>query len=220
MENGSAKAPVGGQLSGASGTPNQEGYQDTVRPSSKGQRAVGREDILAAGTGTHRGGKDDATSHPETGHLDKENPCPEEGHVAAPEELHTWDNNIASHRGKQADHPTDTVMANVGELELSLESSIKFVEPTNEIIRETQFHLTNRNIYNDILASIGLDSPTTSQEKGRGSGATDLKNGQGIQRVSTPIRNSASSLIALGKHVLTPRQGRMWEARNKSPLGG
>lgn len=43
---------------------------------------------------------------------------------------------------------------------------------------------------------------------------------QGMQGVSTPIRNSASSLIAMGKQVLTPRQGRIWETRNKSPLGG
>lgn len=38
---------------------------------------------------------------------------------------------------------------------------------------------------------------------------------QGRERslVDTPIRNSASNLIALGQHILTPRQGRMWNVR-------
>ena len=37
--------------------------------------------------------------------------------------------------------------------------------------------------------------------------------------VNTPIHNSATNLIALGKHVLTPGQEKKWEFRNKSPLG-
>ena len=62
-------------------------------------------------------------------------------------------------------------------------------------------------VYKDIMASIGLDSPNTSSET-RGDAAST--HDQGTSFVNTPIRNSASSLIALGKHIITPRQGRLW----------
>ena len=91
---------------------------------------------------------------------------------------------------------------------------------STEVILETQLNSSSRgkgSIYNDILASIGLDSPTPSIETRR---EEDSNSSPRAQLVNTPIRNSASSLIALGKHVLTPRQGRIWELRNKSPLGG
>ena len=86
-----------------------------------------------------------------------------------------------------------------------------------EVIPETQaWHLNgNSNMFKEILASIGLDSPTASHELGG-----HLQRGSpGIHHGNTPIRNSAESLIALGKHMFTPRQGRRWEERNKGPLG-
>ena len=67
------------------------------------------------------------------------------------------------------------------------------------------------------MASIGLDSPTPSHDLRDGG---YINNASRTQVISTPIRNSATSLIALGKHIMTPRQGRIWELRNKSPLGG
>jgi hypothetical protein len=92
-----------------------------------------------------------------------------------------------------------------------------------EVIPETQLHQASRNknnIYNDIMASIGLDSPTSSQDtRGEGRGNAPAHDPT-LHLASTPIRNSAASLMALGKHVLTPRQGRLWEHRSKSPLGG
>ena len=79
-----------------------------------------------------------------------------------------------------------------------------------DIIWETQPPPINNNkgrVYKDIMASIGLDSPNTSSEtRGDAASAHD----QGTSFVNTPIRNSASSLIALGKHIITPRQGRLW----------
>lgn len=89
-----------------------------------------------------------------------------------------------------------------------------------EVILETQLYPSNRNtghVYKEIMASIGLDSPTPSQDIGRWDGNIVSPR---VQHVSTSIRNSASSLVALGKHVLTPRQGRIWELRSRSPLGG
>ena len=89
-----------------------------------------------------------------------------------------------------------------------------------EVILETQLHPSNRNtgnVYKEIVASIGLDSPTPSQDIGRWDGNIVSPR---AQHVSTPIRNSASSLVALGKHVFTPRQGRIWKFRSRSRLGG
>ena len=89
-----------------------------------------------------------------------------------------------------------------------------------EVILETQLNPSSRSkgsIYNDIMASIGLDSPTPSHETRRGENSNTSPR---AQLINTPICNSASSLIALGKHVLTPRQGRIWELRKKPPLGG
>lgn len=60
-----------------------------------------------------------------------------------------------------------------------------------------------------------------AQEKKRGREDINENNqGVGGQRISTPIRSSAASLMALGQHVLTPRQGRAWEFRSKFPLVG
>lgn len=89
---------------------------------------------------------------------------------------------------------------------------------TAEVIFETQFNRNNKdNVYKDIMVSIGLDNPTPSHELRVGE---DNNISPKAQSISTPIRNSATSLIALGKHVLTPRQGRIWELRSKSLVGG
>lgn len=63
------------------------------------------------------------------------------------------------------------------------------------------------SMYKDIMASIGLDSPNTSTET---RGGENREHVQGASLTNTPIRNSASSLIALGKHIITPRQGKLW----------
>lgn len=92
-----------------------------------------------------------------------------------------------------------------------------------EVIPETPLNRDikiRNNIYNDIMASIGLDSPTSSQDtrgddRGKGS-----KKDTTPHTVNTPVCNNAASLMALGKHVLIPREGRLWEYRSKSPLGG
>ena len=86
-----------------------------------------------------------------------------------------------------------------------------------EVIPETQACQLNGNgkIFKEILASIGLNSPTSSHEIGSNSQRGSLDTQQG----NTPIRNIAESLIALGKHMFTPRHGRSWEGRSKSPLG-
>ena len=89
-----------------------------------------------------------------------------------------------------------------------------------EVILETQFHQHTKDrgkFYNEIMASIGLDSPTSSTEE---RGNEDTYQEPGNQVAATPIRNSAANLMALGKHVFTPRQGRIWEFKGKSPLGG
>ena len=85
-----------------------------------------------------------------------------------------------------------------------------------EVILETQLHPSNmseRYVYNDILISIGLDSPIASRDKRDKDRNRNyaFNQGQIAQGVNTPIRNYANSLIALGKHVLTPNQGRIWE---------
>lgn len=86
-----------------------------------------------------------------------------------------------------------------------------------EMIYETQLNPTNRDIYNDILASIGIDSPNIYKKTWRG---MDYNQSQEKQLDNTPICNSANSLMALGKYVLTPRQARIWELRNISALRG
>ena len=77
-----------------------------------------------------------------------------------------------------------------------------------EVTFETQFDLTNMNkcsVYNEIMASIGLDSPTTSREKWGREDTEEYNKGKGGQVVNTPIRNNMASLMALGKDVLTPK---------------
>jgi hypothetical protein len=69
------------------------------------------------------------------------------------------------------------------------------------------------------MASIGLDSPTSSlEDRGREETIT-YEQESGSPLAITPIRNSAANLLALGKHALTPRHGRIWEFKGKSPLG-
>ena len=82
-----------------------------------------------------------------------------------------------------------------------------------EEIPETQACQLNGNekLFKEILASIGLDSPSASHELGSHS----QRGNPGILQGYTPIRNSAESLIALGRHMFTPRQGKSWEDRNK-----
>jgi hypothetical protein len=82
-----------------------------------------------------------------------------------------------------------------------------------DIIWETQPNPVNHNkgsIYNDILASIGLDSPNISLETRR----EDVM--EQNQVANTPTRSSAISLMALGKHVLTPRQEKIWSMDGNS----
>lgn len=63
-----------------------------------------------------------------------------------------------------------------------------------------------------MLVENGLDSPTPSHEVNR-SIMSGRPNGElGAYGISFPIRDSATNLIVLGQHILTPKQG-------KSPLG-
>ena len=85
-----------------------------------------------------------------------------------------------------------------------------------EVIRKTQFFpkITNQGrMYKDIVANIGLDGPNTSTESRR---MKSNERNRAESLVNTPIRNNTSSLIALGQHILTPRQGRLWNG-NTSP---
>lgn len=84
-----------------------------------------------------------------------------------------------------------------------------------EVIPKTQPLPLIGKVYKDILASIGLDSPTPSHDT-RG---TLQGEEQSAHHANTPIRNNATNLMAIGNHIFTPRQGRMWESRNRSPLG-
>jgi hypothetical protein len=92
-----------------------------------------------------------------------------------------------------------------------------------EVICETQFYHNTRNtgkLYNEIMASIELDSPTSSLEDRVREDVTTYDQDSGSPLATTPIRNSAANLLALGKHALTPSYGRIWEFKGKSPLGG
>lgn len=87
-----------------------------------------------------------------------------------------------------------------------------------EVVPETQpLPLNGKGMkYKEILASIGLDSPTSSHDtRGNERGEEN-----GLQRGNTPIRSSAASLMALNNYMFSPRQGSLWEGRNKPPLGG
>lgn len=77
---------------------------------------------------------------------------------------------------------------------------------SHEVIWKTQplSQIKNGSMYKDIMASIGLDSPNISTDTTRDEISG---NEQGASLANTPIRNNTSSLIALGKHVLIPRQG-------------
>lgn len=86
-----------------------------------------------------------------------------------------------------------------------------------KVIPETQPLLLNGKgmKYKKILASIELDSPTSSHNyRGIVPGEE-----QGLQHGNTPIRNSAASLMVLSNYMFSPRQGKIWESRNKPPLG-
>ena len=139
-------------------------------------------------------------------------------------ELHQLHNgNMSQHLRLQYEAPIDIVMETEEDPHPSQETSHPPLGLPPDVMLETQFNMSNRfksNIYKDILASIGLDNPTTSQ-KARGRERNSYFNQLLVGHLaSTPICNSASSLMALGQHAMTPRQWRIWESRNKSPLGG
>lgn len=73
------------------------------------------------------------------------------------------------------------------------------------VIIERQFNTNNKikgSIYNDIMASIGLDNPTPSHEtKTRKNNNIDSI----VQLIITPICNCATSLVALRKPTFTPK---------------
>ena len=128
------------------------------------------------------------------------------------------------HQGQRGDKDwtfsTDVVMGTEVDPPPMREISVAAHTSSTEVIWKTQLNpisTTHGKIYKVIMASIGLDCPTPSHETRIGE---DNNFSPRTQLVTTPIRNSATSLITFGKHVLTPRQGRIWELRNKSPLGG
>lgn len=139
------------------------------------------------------------------------------GEVAGPSQQRLASNSPP--RDKLGEYSSDTEMERlVGQIPRTVIHHSIHAPP--EVILKTQLLTHSRtrgSVYNNNMASIGLNSPTPSQEIMRGE---DNHASPGAQHVNTTIRNSASSLMALGKHVLTPRHGRIWEFRNKSPLGG
>lgn len=111
----------------------------------------------------------------------------------------------------------------LGELVDSTHKGTPYKEIPPDIIMETQMTCRENNInevYREMLIEIGLDSPSPSHERRRNNeGNITPKWGQTDTGVSSPVRSSAASLMALGQHALTPRQRRLWEERGKSPLG-
>ena len=88
------------------------------------------------------------------------------------------------------------------------------------MVRESQVQPNSKNkgsVDNEILANIRLDSPTTSYETRNE--RVNTRYGHEDQLISTPFRVIASSLVALGKHEFTSRQGRSWTYGNKSLPG-
>lgn len=74
-----------------------------------------------------------------------------------------------------------------------------------EIIWKTQplsKTINQGRMYKDIMVSIGLNSPNNLMES---RGEENREHNQVASLVNTPIRNSVSSLIALGQHMLTRR---------------
>ena len=91
-----------------------------------------------------------------------------------------------------------------------------------EVIKETQLfsHYDRGKAYNDILASIGLDSPTPSHEARLEEGHIRIEQGLESHIVSMPMGNNETSLITLGQQAPPPRQGRSWTYTSNSLLGG
>lgn len=94
------------------------------------------------------------------------------------------------------------------------------------IIPETQFtsygkeegKVKRGSAYKAILASVRLDSPTSSQETW--CGERNQPNQELVNYLmNTPIRKSAASAVALGQHRLSPKQGMIWKSKGISPLG-
>lgn len=80
--------------------------------------------------------------------------------------------------------------------------------PLPEVIFEKQSNPSNKhkdNIYNEISASIGLECLTSSREERGKEEINAHYQGPNGQVANTPIQSSATSLMVLGKHVLTPR---------------
>lgn len=119
-------------------------------------------------------------------------------------------------------HPLDTIVA-FGK-DYTIEGMT--IQPSYElplaIIPETQFtsHEGENNrssAYQAILASVGLDSLTTSQETWY-EGEHNMPNQTlGKYLMNTPTRRSAGSLVPLGQHRLSPRHGRIWKNKVNPP---
>lgn len=131
--------------------------------------------------------------------------------------------NKAQHLNEMADVMLDMEMNMEGYQQRRKELPHPTMHVHSGVIPETQLNGYNSdkgNICNAILASIRLDSPTPSRETWGGEGMPTNEHGHALPLVNIPICSSGTSLLALGKHVLTPRQGRVREHMNKSPLGG
>ena len=73
------------------------------------------------------------------------------------------------------------------------------------------------SMYNDIISSIGVDSPNTSTESRR---EEVREHNQDTSLIDITIRNSVSSLMAIEEHELTPRQRNMWNVSTSLPIKG
>lgn len=94
----------------------------------------------------------------------------------------------------------------------ALDPSTKYSRLAPEIILETQLLIGEKNRKNkhkEIMANLGLDSPNSSKDSRNNRDGRDTNHGTSPQYASTPIRNNAANLMALGQHELTPGQGRI-----------
>ena len=110
--------------------------------------------------------------------------------------------------------PTDEI----GGSQHVVESTYPHPNALTEVVVETQLTTSARaknHICNAIVANIGFDSPIPIPRRG-GEG----RNIGYDAHMEAHVINTPSSLMTLGKVIGTPRHGKTWEPRNKSPLGG
>ena len=106
----------------------------------------------------------------------------------------------------------------IGDSQHVVESTYPHRNAISEVVVETQLTNSTRikgNMCNAIMANIGLGSPTPTLHRGR-----ERRYIGNDAHMKAHLINTPNSLMTLGKVIGTPRLGKAWEPRNKSPLGG